>query len=137
LFAEIIFVSPQDNFFVKVVWISLSSRIEWCSRKRVVLHNFSRPNRSLFRSCARSKQAKFCTITFHLAYCKWLEKRFHAVQHNSSSLREKDRFSGADREKKNMILLGKVMAQSTHVLLVNYRDTTKIYVFRHEKIFYK
>jgi len=44
------------------------------------------------------------------------------VQHNSSSLREKGRFSGADREKKNMILLGKVMAQSTHVLLVNYQD---------------
>jgi hypothetical protein len=34
LFAEIIFVSPQDNFFVRVVWISLSSRIEYCSRKR-------------------------------------------------------------------------------------------------------
>jgi hypothetical protein len=34
LFAEIIFVSPQDNFFVRVVWISLSSRIEYCSKKK-------------------------------------------------------------------------------------------------------
>jgi len=107
--------------------LNIAQKKEWCSI------TFPGQTEAFARSCARSKHAKFSTITFHLAYCKWLEKRLHAVHHNFSSLREKGRFS----EKKNMILIGKVMLQNTHVLLVNYRDTTKIYVFRHEKIFYK
>lgn len=127
LFAEIVFAPPQNNFFVRGAWISLTSRIEWCARKSVVRHNFSRPNGSLSCVCARPKHPHFCTITFHLSYCGRLEKRLYAVQHNFSFPQEKGRFGGLEREQVKAKLHGKVMPQSVPVLHFRYRNTSNRY----------
>lgn len=89
---------------------------------------------AFFRYRARSKHTQFCTIIFHLACHKWLDRQLYTAQHNFSSLQGKGRLSGLDREKMSIMLHGKFMLQSVPILHFKYYNALKRYSSNRKRI---